>query len=72
MASSLPGSSVHDISQARILEWLLFPTPGDLPMPGIKPASPALADGFFTTESQGSLELLLGNSRIIVKLLKPL
>ena len=28
-----------------------FPTPGDLPSPGIKPvslASPALADGFFT------------------------
>ena len=29
-----------------------FPSPGDLPNPGIKPtslASPALADGFFTT-----------------------
>ena len=29
-----------------------FPTPGDLPDPGIKPASlvsPALAGGFFTT-----------------------
>ena len=29
-------SSVHGIFQARILEWLLFPTPGDLPNPGIK------------------------------------
>ena len=32
---------------------LPFPSPGDLPNPGIKttsPASPALAGGFFTTE----------------------
>ena len=34
----------------------LFPPPGDLPDPEIKPmspASPALADGFFATESPG-------------------
>jgi len=37
-----PGSSVHGILQARILEWVVFPTPGDLPDPGIKPGSPAL------------------------------
>ena len=33
---------------------LPFPSPGDLPDPGIEStslASPALADGFFTTES---------------------
>ena len=30
---------------------LPFPTPGDLPNPGIEPASPALADGFFTTST---------------------
>ena len=29
---------------------LLFPSPGDLSDPGLEPASPALADGFFTTE----------------------
>ena len=49
---SLPGFSVHGISQARILEWLAFPTPGDLPNLGVKPvslASPALAGRFFTT-----------------------
>ena len=28
---------------------LPFPPPGDLPDPGIEPASPALADRFFTT-----------------------
>ena len=37
---------------------LPFPTPGDLPNPGIEPASlaaPALAGGFFTTVSPGML-----------------
>ena len=37
---------------------LPFPSPGDLPKPGIKPAFPAphaLAGGFFTTESLGKL-----------------
>ena len=50
-----PGSSVHGISQARILEWVAISSPGDLPNPGIKPASPvspALSGRFFTTEPQ--------------------
>ena len=37
---------------------LLFLTPGDLPNPGMEPASPAslaLAGGFFTTEPLGKL-----------------
>ena len=42
MDCSPPGSSVHGISQARILEWLPCPSPGDLPDPGIKHDSPAL------------------------------
>ena len=49
-ASLSYGSSVHEILQARILEWVAVPPPGDLPNPGIKPASlgsPALAGGFF-------------------------
>ena len=37
MDYSLPGSSVHGILQARILEWVAFPPPGDLPNSGIKP-----------------------------------
>ena len=32
---------------------LPFPSPGDLPDPGIKPSSPALAGRFFTTEPLG-------------------
>ena len=31
------------------LSGLPFPSPEDLPNPGIKPGSPALAGGFFTT-----------------------
>ena len=49
---SPPGCSVPGILQARILDCVPFPTPGDLPSPGIEPvslASPALAGGFFTT-----------------------
>ena len=34
------GSSVHEMSQARILEWVLFPSPGDLPNPEIELMSP--------------------------------
>ena len=33
---SPPGSSVHGISQARILEWVAIPSPGDLPYPEIE------------------------------------
>ena len=36
---SPPDSSVHGISQARILECLPFQSPGNLPDPGIEPKS---------------------------------
>ena len=41
MDCSLPGSSAHGIFPARILDWLPFPPPGNLPDPEIKPVSPA-------------------------------
>ena len=53
---SLPGSSVHGIFQARILERVVISFPRDLLGPGIKPmslVSPALAGGFFTTVPRG-------------------
>ena len=55
MQSSLPGSSVYGISQARILQWVVisFPSPGDFPDPRTEHMSPALAGGFFTTEPPG-------------------
>ena len=39
---SSPGSSVHGNFQARILDGLSFPPPGDLSNLGIHPGSPAL------------------------------
>ena len=53
----LPDSSVHGISQARVLEWVaIFSFFRDLPDSGIKPTSPvlpALAVGFFTIAPNG-------------------
>ena len=37
--SSLPGSSVHDFSRQEYWSGLLFPIPGNLSDPGIKPVS---------------------------------
>ena len=42
-----------EILQARILEWLTYPPPGDLPNPGIKPRSPALQVESLPTEPPG-------------------
>ena len=42
MDCSPPDSSVHGIFQARMLEGLPFPSPGDLPNPEIEAGSPAL------------------------------
>ena len=56
MDYSLPGFSVHGISQAGMLEWVVISFSRDLPNPGIEPetlACPALAGRFFTTESPG-------------------
>ena len=94
MDCSLPGSSVHGIFQARVLEWgaiasgymcfhllpggpggcspgggarlgspaagecwngLPFPSPGDLPNPGIEPGSPALQADALPSEPPGKL-----------------
>ena len=52
MDCNLPGSSVHGIFPARILEWLPCPPPGGLPDLGLEPGS-ALAGGFFTAEPLG-------------------
>ena len=40
-------------SRQEYCSGLPFPPPRDLPDPGIEPASPALAGGFFTTEPPG-------------------
>ena len=50
---SPPGSSVHGMFQARILEWAACPPPGDLPHPGIKPRSPSLQVDSLPAEPPG-------------------
>ena len=45
---------------------LLFPSLGELPNPGIKPTSPALASGFFTTEPPGKPVMVVHLSLIRV------
>ena len=102
---SPPGSSVHGILQARILEWvavpasggsswprdwiciscigrqilyqlrhkenwsgLQFPSPGNLPDPGIESASPALAGRLFTTEPPGKPTLTKSYPKFLLNL----
>ena len=66
---SPPSSSAQEILQARILEWgekkkkkgywggywggLPFPSPGDLPNPGIEARSPALQADSLSAEPPG-------------------
>ena len=45
-----PGFFVCGILQARILEWVAIPSPGDLPNLGIELGSPALQAGFLPSE----------------------
>ena len=64
---SPPGSSVHRILQARILEWVASPSFRGSSSPGIEPASlmsPTLAGRFFTAEPPGKPETCLYSPRI--------
>ena len=47
---SLPGSSVHGISQARVLEWVAIAFSRGSSLSGIQPVPPPLAGRFFSTE----------------------
>ena len=54
LCDPMQSSSVHGNLQARIPEWVVFPSPRDLPNPGLKPESLmslALAGRFFTTST---------------------
>ena len=46
----LKASLSMGFSRQEYWSALPFSSSGDLPNPGVKPASPALAGGFFTTE----------------------
>ena len=73
MDYSPPGSSVHGISQARKLKWVAMIPPGDLPNPGIEPASPTTpvlqVDSLLLSrqESPFSYDLILDSVAQLVK-----
>ena len=54
-------------SRQEYWSGLPFPPPGDLPDPGTKPASPALAGELFTTEPPG--KSLLGRGLTVIGIL---
>ena len=54
-----------EFSSQEYWSGLPFPSPGDLPDPGIKPTSlvsPALASGFFTTSASLEAQHFLGHA----------
>ena len=59
-----PGTVAHQaplslgLSRQEYWSEFPFPPPGDLPDPGIEPASPALAGGVFTRELPGKPTIL--------------
>ena len=70
MDCSPPGSSIHGISQARILEWVAISFSRGSSDPGIKPMSPTLASRFFTTEPPGKASASKAMSRRMLISLK--
>ena len=65
MDCSLPGSSVHGISQQEYWSGLPLSCPGDLPDPAIEPSSlvsPALAGRFFITAPPGKPQFYLNGT----------
>ena len=63
----VPGSSVHGIFQARILEWAVISYSRDLANSGIKPTSPALAGGLFTIAPPGKPSVWLYSLSILLE-----
>ena len=62
-----PGPSVHGTPQARTLEWVAMPSPGDLPDPGIKPetpAAPALQADSLLLSHQGSPNTIYQRAKV--------
>ena len=61
---SLPGPSICGIFQARVLTGLSFPSPGDLPNPGIEHRSPTLYTDALPSEPPGKSIFCAKNSYI--------
>ena len=65
MDCSPPGSSIHGVFQARVLKWVAFPSPGDLPDPGIEPGSPTLQADALPSEPPGKPRSTYNASRTL-------
>ena len=59
MDCSPPGSSVHGFSRQGYWSGFPFPSPGDLPNPGIAPSSPALQADSLPSKPPGKPRLLV-------------
>ena len=59
MDCSLPGSSAVEFSRQEYWSGFPFPSPGDLPDPGIEPRSPALQADALTSEPPGKLLVVI-------------
>ena len=62
MDCSPPGSSVHGILQARILDWVAIPFSRGSSQPGIEPRSPALQADFYQLSYKGRLKVKVAQS----------
>ena len=67
MDYSSPGSSAHGIFQARMLEWVAIPSPGDLPNLGIGPRSPTLQADSLLFRSPGKPNTIYTCIKVMVK-----
>jgi len=59
MDYSLPGFSSMGFSKQEYWSGLPFPSPGDLPDPGIKPGSPALQAHSLPSEPPGKPDYMI-------------
>ena len=64
---SLPGSSVHGFSRQEYWSGLPFPSPEDLPNPGIEPGSPVLQADSLPSELQQSPDTTLDPGQMCLK-----
>ena len=62
---SPPGSSVQEILQARILEWVAVPSSRDLPDPGVEPGTTALQVDSLPSEPQGKPDRVYGGGNFL-------
>ena len=63
----LPASLLHPWdSQARILEWVVFPSPRDLPDAGIEPRSPTLQADSLLSKPPGKYKKFKKQKRVLM------